>query len=95
MGQRIRVVSDNSYSVSDIQNYFAYIIKNHETLTDNPPIWIYINRTDNRIAFKLNTGYYVELSAPETMKLSGSNEKRVKLKLSHVNVRFNDENSVS
>ena len=95
MGQRIRVVSDNSYSVSDIQNYFAYIIKNHETLTDNPPIWIYINRIDNRIAFKIKTGYYVELSALETMKLPGSNEKRVKLKLSHVNVRFNDENSVS
>ena len=30
--------SDRSYSVSDILDYFEYIIKNHKTLTDNPPI---------------------------------------------------------
>ena len=29
---------DGSYSVSDIQDYFEYIIKKHETVTDNPPI---------------------------------------------------------
>ena len=28
---------DRSYSVSDILDYFDYIIKNHKTLTDNPP----------------------------------------------------------
>ena len=27
---------DGSYSVSDIQDYFEYIIKKHETITDNP-----------------------------------------------------------
>ena len=27
---------DGSYSVSDIQDYFAYIIKTHETIADNP-----------------------------------------------------------
>ena len=28
---------DGSYSVSDIQDYFEYIIKKHETILDNPP----------------------------------------------------------
>ena len=27
---------DSSYSISDIQNYFEFIIKKHETLTENP-----------------------------------------------------------
>ena len=27
---------DGSYSVSDIQDYFQYIIKKHEAVTDNP-----------------------------------------------------------
>ena len=27
---------DGSYSIDDIQDYFEFIIKNHETLTDNP-----------------------------------------------------------
>ena len=29
---------DGSYSVSDIQYYIEYIIKQHETVTDNPTI---------------------------------------------------------
>ena len=30
---------DGSYSnISDIQDYFEFIIKKHETLTENPPI---------------------------------------------------------
>ena len=30
--------SDGSYRVSDIQDYFGYISKKHETLSLNPPI---------------------------------------------------------
>ena len=33
-----------SYSISDIQDYFEYIIKKHETITNNPPVQIYVNR---------------------------------------------------
>ena len=44
---------DDSYSVSDIQNYIDYITEKHETLTDNPPIRIYINRINNRLVFKI------------------------------------------
>ena len=46
-----------SYSVSDIQDYFEYIRK-HETLTDNPPITIFVNKIENRITFKIKTGYW-------------------------------------
>ena len=35
-------LSDGSYSVSDIQDCFEYIIKKHETVTGNPPIRIYV-----------------------------------------------------
>ena len=31
---------DGSCSISNIQNYFEYIIKKHETVTDYPPIRI-------------------------------------------------------
>ena len=30
-----------SYSIANIQDYFEFIIKKHETLTENPPIQIY------------------------------------------------------
>ena len=42
------------------------------TVTDNPSIMIYINKTENRIMFKIKAGYYLEISTPETTKLLGS-----------------------
>ena len=44
---------DGSYSISDIQDYFEFIIKKHETLAENPPIKIYPNKIKNRIIFKV------------------------------------------
>ena len=38
---------DGSYSISDIQDYFEFIIKKHETLTENPPVQIYPNKIKN------------------------------------------------
>ena len=32
---------------------------------------IYINKTENRITFKIQIGYYLELLTPETIKLLG------------------------
>ena len=46
---------DGSYSVSDIQDYFEYIIKKHETIADNSPLQIYVKKIKNRIAFKIKT----------------------------------------
>ena len=58
---------DGSYSVSNIQNYFEYIIKKHETVADNPPVQIYVNKVKSRIAFKIKIGYKLELRSKETM----------------------------
>ena len=68
---------DGSYSIDDIQDYFEFIIKKHETLTENPPIQIYPNKIKNRIVFKIKAGYKLELLTPETMKLLGSTKKDV------------------
>ena len=51
---------ERSYFVLDIQNYFEYLIKKHETLTNNLLIRIYINNIEIRIAFKMETAYYLE-----------------------------------
>ena len=56
---------DGSYSVSDIQDYFAYILKKHSESVDNPPIRIFVNRIENRITFKIKNGYFLELLTPE------------------------------
>ena len=37
-------LSDGSYSVPDIQGYFEHIIKNHDTVTNNISLRIYINK---------------------------------------------------
>ena len=68
---------DGSYSISDIQDSFEFIIKKHETLTENPSIQIYPNKNKNRIVFKIKAGYKLELLTPETMKLLGSTKKDV------------------
>ena len=67
---------DGSYSISDIQDYFEYILKKHSESVDNPSIRIYVNRIENRITFKIKNGYYLELLTPETMKLLGSTESK-------------------
>ena len=66
---------DGSCSITDIQDYFEFIIKKYETLTENLPIQIYPNKVKNRIVFKIKTGYKLELLTPETMKLLGSIKK--------------------
>ena len=68
---------DGSYSISDIQDYFEYILKKNSKNVDNPSIKIYINKIENRILFKIKTGYYLELLTPETMKLLGSTESKI------------------
>ena len=68
---------DRSYSVSNIQDYSEYILKKRNENVDNPSIRIYVNKIENRIAFKIKTGYYLELLTPETMKLLGSTENKI------------------
>ena len=66
---------DGSYSVSDVQDYFGYIIKKHETIADNPPVQIYVNKIKNRIVFKIKTCYKLESLTEETIQLLGSSKK--------------------
>ena len=66
---------DGSYSVSDIQDYFEYILKKHSESVDNPSIRMYVNRIENRVTSK--SRYYLELLTLETMKLLGSTEIKI------------------
>ena len=68
---------DGSYSIEDIQDYFEFIIKKHETLTENPPVQIYPNKIKNKIVFKIKAGYKLEFLSLETMKLLGGTKKEV------------------
>ena len=68
---------DGSYSVSDIQDYFEYILKKHGENIDNPSVKIYVNKIENRITFTIKNGYCPELSTPEIMKLLGSTENKI------------------
>ena len=63
---------DGSYNISEIRDYIEYIIKKHETIGETAPILIYANTINNRIVFKIKTGYKLELLSKETMKLLGS-----------------------
>ena len=71
---------DGSYSVSDIQDYFEYILKKHGEKIDKdnkPLVKIYINKIENRITFKIKNGYTLELLTKETMKLLGSTKNKI------------------
>ena len=61
---------DGSYSISDIEDYFGFIVKKHETLNENPPTQIYPNKIKSRL-------YKIELLSPKTMKLLGRSKKDV------------------
>ena len=68
---------DGSYSVSDIQDYFEYILKKHGESVDKPSIQIYVNKIKNRNTLKIINGYSLELLTPETMKLLGSTKNKI------------------
>ena len=68
---------DGSYSVSDIQDYFEYILKKHGEDIDEPSVQIYVNKIENRITFKIKNGYSLELLKPEAMKLLGSTKNKI------------------
>ena len=68
-------LSDGSYSIANIQDYFEFVIKKNETLTENQPVQIYVHKMKNRFLFKIEIGYKLELLTPETMKLLESTKK--------------------
>ena len=44
---------NGSYSVSDIQDYFEYILEKYGEDIDEPSVQIYVNKIENRITFKI------------------------------------------
>ena len=62
--------------MSNIQDYIKYIIKKYETLTTTPPVYVSINRINDRLVFKIKDGYELELQTPETINLFGSTKHK-------------------
>ena len=56
---------------------FWVYLKKHNQKINNPSIWIYVNKVENRITFKIKTGYYLDLLTPETMKLLWNSENKI------------------
>ena len=70
---------DGSYNISEIKDCIEYIIKKHETIGETAAILIYANTINNRIVFKIKTGYKLELLSKETAKLLGSTKDIIDL----------------
>ena len=66
---------DGSYSVSDIQDYFEFIIKKHETLKIRQFKFTQIKSKKN--CFQNKNRLQIELLTTETMKLLESGKKDV------------------
>ena len=67
---------DGSYSIKDINEYFQYILKKNKPESVGS-IKVYVNKIQNRVTFKIKSGYSLEMLTPETMKLLGSAERKV------------------
>ena len=63
--------------MSDIWDYFEYILKKHGEKTDNLSIKLYVDKIEIRITFKIKTGYYLKRLTPKTMKLLGSSKNKI------------------
>ena len=73
--------------MSDIQDYFEYILKEHEEDIDKPSIQIYVSKIEKRVTFKIKNGYSFQILTPETMKLLGSTKNKITkvTKLTNIN----------
>ena len=52
---------NGSYSVSDIQDCFQYILKKHGEDIYKPSVQIYVNKIENRVTFKIKNGIEITL----------------------------------
>ena len=68
---------DGSYFISDIHDYFEYIIKSYKTITNNPPTQIFFHRIKNRVIFKIKKGCRLDFQSQEKMKMLGSTDKEI------------------
>ena len=68
---------DGSYFVSYIQDYFKYIIRKPKAVSNNSSIKIFVYKIENRITFRIKTGYYRQLLPSKTTKLPGSTNSEI------------------
>ena len=66
---------------------FKIMLKKHGENIDKPSVKIFVNKTENRITFKIKNGYSIELLTPETMKLLRSTEIKITKDKNGKNVR--------
>ena len=59
------------YILYQISTTILNVSYKHEEKTNNPSVKIYINKTENRITYRIKTRYYLELLTTETMRLLG------------------------
>ena len=82
-------LTDASCSISDIQGYLEYILKNqgykindnnnnNNDNNNNTSIRTFSNKIKNSFPYKIKAGYYPELLTPETMELLESTESNIK-----------------
>ena len=67
-------LTDRSYEISGIQDYFLKMIQKPEPTietNENSPILICLNGVENRISFKIKTEYKLELLTDKTQILLG------------------------
>ena len=77
---------NESYSASDIQDYFEYTIKKHEAFGNNAPTQIYVNKIENRITFKIKKVNHLKLLTSETLKILEKYWTKYKLKITMVKI---------
>ena len=65
------------YQIFKIILNFEYILKIYGEEAVNSSITTYVNNIENRITFKMKTGYYLENLTPETKKLLGSIRSKI------------------
>ena len=63
--------------MSDIQEYFEYIIKKYKAVTGDPSVKIYVNKIENRITFKIKIRPSLEHLTPEIVKLLRSTKGKI------------------
>ena len=55
----------------------SIFLKRHSEIVNDPPIEIFVSKNENRITFKIENRYYLELLTPATMKLIGSTKSKI------------------
>ena len=66
-----------SHILHQIFKTILSVFKKNKENIDNPLIKRYVNKIENRITFKIKTGYCPELLTPETVKLLGSTGNKI------------------